>query len=54
MHTCVRTGSITGDFQADFDYRGRPRAVSSAGGVVAADHGRCSDIGGCWGVEGGW
>ncbi|KAL6776630.1 GGT1 [Auxenochlorella protothecoides x Auxenochlorella symbiontica] len=38
-------GSITGDFSARHDYRGHPRAVSARRGVVAADHGRCSDMG---------
>mmetsp|Transcript_29742 Transcript_29742/g.65820 ORF Transcript_29742/g.65820 Transcript_29742/m.65820 type:complete len:669 (+) Transcript_29742:133-2139(+) len=32
--------------QPDADYRGRPRrVVSKGGGVVAADQGRCSDVG---------
>ncbi len=39
------TGSIEGSFEALHDYRGRPRSVTAAGGLVAADHGRCSDIG---------
>lgn len=31
--------------QPGSDYRGKPRVVTSAGGVVAADQSRCSDIG---------
>lgn len=38
-------GSITASFAYSHDYAGRPRSVRSAGGVVAADHGRCSEIG---------
>lgn len=47
----LTAGSISSDFNALHDYRGRPRSVSSQRGVVAADHGRCSDIG-KQGVEG--
>ncbi|KAL4444378.1 hypothetical protein ABPG75_012115 [Micractinium tetrahymenae] len=43
--TVAPEGSITADFGALHDYRGRPRSVTSQKGVVAADHGRCSDIG---------
>ena len=45
--SCLPTaaGSISSNFEAQHDYRGRPRSVTSDGGVVAADHGRCSDIG---------
>ncbi|KAL4420110.1 hypothetical protein ABPG77_000591 [Micractinium sp. CCAP 211/92] len=43
--TVAPEGSISSDFNALHDYRGRPRSVSSQRGVVAADHGRCSDIG---------
>lgn len=38
-------GSIEGSFEALHDYRGRNRSITAAGGLVAADHGRCSDIG---------
>eukprot|EP00887_Chlorella_sp_A99_P000435 scaffold17.g435.t1 len=38
-------GSIVGGFAALHDYRGRPRRVAVAQGVVTADHGRCSDVG---------
>ena len=38
-------GPVSSSFEATHDYRGRPRTVTSADGVVAADHGRCSDIG---------
>lgn len=27
------------------DYRGAPRSISTRGGAVAADHGRCADVG---------
>ena len=41
-------GSISSDFGATHDWRGQPRVVSSQQGVVAADHGRCSDAGEAW------
>lgn len=47
------TGSISSDFAASHDYRGRPRSVRSAVGMVAADHGRCSEIGAAALREGG-
>lgn len=37
---------MSGNFDALYDYRGHPRLVKTTnGGMVAADHGRCSDIG---------
>ena len=53
--TVAPEGSISADFAASHDYAGRPRSVRSAGGVVAADHGRCSEIGeqGCPGCPQG-
>lgn len=51
--TVAPEGSISSDFGAQHDYRGRPRSVSSQHGVVAADHGRCSDIGAAMLTEGG-
>ncbi|KAK9819607.1 hypothetical protein WJX72_000222 [[Myrmecia] bisecta] len=38
-------GSIQADFALHNDYRGRPRQVTAKQGLVAADHGRCSDTG---------
>lgn len=38
-------GPVSMDADALYDYRGRPRAISSSKGVVAADHGRCSELG---------
>lgn len=46
-------GAISSDFAEAHDYRGRPRSVRAAGGVVAADHGRCSEIGAAALREGG-
>ncbi|PSC67120.1 gamma-glutamyltranspeptidase 1-like [Micractinium conductrix] len=43
--TAAPEGSISSDFGATHDWRGQPRVVSSQQGVVAADHGRCSDAG---------
>ncbi|EFN58127.1 hypothetical protein CHLNCDRAFT_141866 [Chlorella variabilis] len=43
--TVAPEGSISSSFEAQHDFRGRPRSVAARGGVVAADHGRCSDIG---------
>lgn len=43
--TVAPEGSISASFAYTHDYAGRPRSVRSAGGVVAADHGRCSEIG---------
>ena len=39
-------GRIQVDLGMNFDYRGKPRRVECSHGAVAADHGRCSDIGG--------
>ncbi len=36
---------MSSNFEAKFDYRGKPREVDSQNGIVSADHGRCSDIG---------
>ena len=38
-------GPVSSNFEALHDYRGRPRSLSVRGGVVAADHGRCSEVG---------
>jgi gamma-glutamyltranspeptidase / glutathione hydrolase / leukotriene-C4 hydrolase len=38
-------GPVSSNFEAKFDYRGRPRELAAQEGIVAADHGRCSDIG---------
>lgn len=38
-------GRIKASFAALHDYRGHSRRISASVGVVAADHGRCSDIG---------
>ncbi|CAL8460578.1 g107 [Coccomyxa elongata] len=38
-------GAIRGSLGMTQDYRGRPRELFMPGGMVAADHGRCSDIG---------
>lgn len=38
-------GVASTDFALTHDYRGKPRRVEANQGVVAADHGRCSDIG---------
>ena len=40
-----RAGSINATFGVTHDWRGRARAVRAAGGMVAADHGRCSEEG---------
>ena len=39
------TGRIYGDIGLTRDYRGRPRMMETEHGMVAADHGRCSDLG---------
>ncbi|PRW56746.1 gamma-glutamyltranspeptidase 1-like [Chlorella sorokiniana] len=51
--TVAPEGSIEGSFEALHDYRGRPRSVTAAGGLVAADNGRCSEIGAAVLREGG-
>lgn len=38
-------GPVSGSFDERYDFRGRPREVISATGTVAADHGRCSEMG---------
>lgn len=38
-------GPVSSAFEAKYDYRGRPRSLYAETGVVAADHGRCSDVG---------
>ena len=38
-------GPVSGSFDERYDFRGRPREVVSATGTVAADHGRCSEMG---------
>lgn len=38
-------GPVSSNFEAKFDYRGKPRELAAQDGIVAADHGRCSDIG---------
>ena len=38
-------GPVSSNFEAKFDYRGKPREIAAKDGIVAADHGRCSDIG---------
>ena len=38
-------GGLSGSYAVERDYRGAPRQVTTAGGVVVADHGRCSDVG---------
>ncbi len=43
--TVAPEGAVSSSFEARHDYRGRPRAVDAARGAVAADHGRCSDLG---------
>ena len=41
----VAAGSLNFNISKGFDYRGQPRQVFVKQGVVAADHGRCSDTG---------
>ena len=36
---------MSASFSARYDYRGRGRVATGARGMVAADHGRCSDAG---------
>ena len=43
IHACV--GALRSNIGINRDYRGRPREVLSEHGMVAADHGRCSEIG---------
>lgn len=43
--TTAPEGVIRGNFAEQHDFRGRPRMVAARQGIVAADHGRCSDIG---------
>ena len=43
IHACV--GALRSNIGINTDYRGRPREVLSEHGMVAADHGRCSEIG---------
>lgn len=38
-------GKVFMDFGMTHDYRGRPRSIEVEQGAIAADHGRCSDIG---------
>lgn len=38
-------GAIRGIIGLTQDYRGRAREVFGSSGMVAADHGRCSDMG---------
>lgn len=51
LRVCIATsaccaGSISSSFEARHDWQGRPRSIEvQGGGVVSADHGRCSDIG---------
>ena len=46
MVGCMRmTGALRLNLSRNLDYRGRPRQVFVKEGAVAADHGRCSDIG---------
>lgn len=40
------TTDIFDDFNINFDFRNKPRMVSSKKGAVAADHSRCSEKGG--------
>ena len=40
-----RTGTATGSPKIEHDYRGRFTAITGQHGMVAADHGRCSDMG---------
>ena len=42
----INAGRINVELSVALDYRGKPRMVDGATGVVAADHGRCSDGGG--------
>jgi gamma-glutamyltranspeptidase len=51
--TVAPEGPVSSNFEARHDYRGRPRALTAANGVVAADHGRCSDVGLAALLEGG-
>lgn len=39
------TGTATGSPKIEHDYRGRFTATTGQHGMVAADHGRCSDMG---------
>lgn len=41
----LETGTVDVDLARSYDYRGRPREVTSTHCAVAADHSRCSDIG---------
>jgi hypothetical protein len=41
----IDAGALHFNISRSFDYRGRPRQVFVKQGVVAADHGRCSEIG---------
>lgn len=44
-HMLLPAGALRSDIGIQQDYRGQPREVFAQHGVVAADHGRCSDIG---------